>query len=795
MDLRGAQGVQTGAGSHQYNYFSPAPAVSWPVRVGAVPTLASAFQPRTAVRKAVDAARASHTTVVLTQVLTGGGGVGKSQLASFYATQALTDGTDLVIWTNATDAEQVIGLYARAARRIHVPGAAGQDAETDAQAFLDWLATTSHSWLVVLDDVTDPQALARWWPNPSPTGNGHVLATTRRRDAILSGGGRAVIEVDTYSPQEALSYLHSRLTDAGAAHLLDVGTTAVAEELGRLPLALSHAGAYMINEDVSCSDYLQRLTDHQSRLQDLLPPDADSEGYGRHVTAALLLTLDAAQQCRPVGLALPALRLAACLDPAGHPKVLWTTTAITDYLTAHRLTGNEQRDGDQGEVSADQAQAALRLLHRYALVTCETAGPRAVRIHALTARATRETTLASEIPTAACSVADALHTIWPQEDHNDLELCAVLRANTESLIPHGGDHLWHSQQFQVLYRSGQSLLDTGLYTTAIAYWQRLAADAERLLGHEHPDMLISREHLATSYGKLGRFHEAIAVEERVACERERILGPEHPETLRAWSNLGTSYFQAGRTDEAITIDQRVTHERERILGPAHPETLRAWLNLAACYWEGGRTDEAITIEERVTRERERILGPEHPSTLAAWHNLASSYRHSGRTDEAITISERITTEFERAFSPQHPDALTLWQSLAASYRQADRTDEAITIDQRVTRERERILGPAHPDTLFAWQSLAASYRHAGRIDEAIAIGERVANDSERILSSEHPDTLKAWHDLARSYWRARRASEAITLLQQVVTGRQRLLTPQHRDTAAAEEELRRWSSG
>ena len=112
------------------------------------------------------------------------------------------------------------------------------------------------SWLVVLDDITDPGQLAGWWP-ASHTGTGWVLATTRRRDAALAGGGRALIDVGVYTPAEAHAYLTERLTTAGQARLLD-GAGALAGELGYLPLALGHAAAYMIDQQVSCAAYLDR---------------------------------------------------------------------------------------------------------------------------------------------------------------------------------------------------------------------------------------------------------------------------------------------------------------------------------------------------------------------------------------------------------------------------------------------------------------------------------------------------------------------------------------------------------
>ncbi|MFE4998622.1 hypothetical protein ACFRH4_46615 [Streptomyces mirabilis] len=160
-------------------YAAPRPPVAWPLRVGTVPQLASAFQPRPNLRERIDQARAGHTTVVLTQVLSGGGGVGKSQLAATYAHQALAAGTELVVWVNAAETEQIITGYAAAAHRVQAPGAAGQDAEADARAFLDWLAATPRSWLIVLDDLTDLEAIGQWWPPPSAAEDGRVLATSQ----------------------------------------------------------------------------------------------------------------------------------------------------------------------------------------------------------------------------------------------------------------------------------------------------------------------------------------------------------------------------------------------------------------------------------------------------------------------------------------------------------------------------------------------------------------------------------------------------------------------------------------
>ena len=295
----------------------PEPPPAWPLRVGQVPALASAFQPRPGLRDQIAEARAAGTRpgssagdgrgggVVLTQVLSGGGGVGKSQLAASYADQAVRDRTDLVVWADASAPGGVIAAYAQAAARVQAPGRTGQqgDAEADARAFLDWAAATSRSWLVVLDDITDPAQATAWWP-ASHTGTGWVLATTRRRDPVLTGGGRYVIGIDVYTKDEATTYLRQRLATAGKAHLLDDRAADLAQALGRLPLALSHAAAYMIGQRVTCGAYLDLYTTDSDKLDELLPDDPDGHGYTpdghtRSITVTLLLALDAADAQAP----------------------------------------------------------------------------------------------------------------------------------------------------------------------------------------------------------------------------------------------------------------------------------------------------------------------------------------------------------------------------------------------------------------------------------------------------------------------------------------------------------------
>jgi hypothetical protein len=346
--------------------------------------LASAFQPRTELRQAVDDARSHSRTIVLASdsfdtalpepgartpvhVMTGGGGVGKSQLAAAYAREAVKNGVDLVLWTPASEIQQILTAYAQAALLVQVPGRTGGDLEADAQAFKDWLAATDRRWLVILDDVTNLDAVEPWWPD-SQRGTGWVLATTRLKDPRLTGGGRIRIDVDVYTPEEATSYLTTRLTGDRKTHLLDEQAPVLAQSLGYLPLALGHAAAYMLRENTPCTAYLEQFSERVARLDELLPRWADTERYGRQVTATLLLALDATDKDSYGSLARAALRVTAFLDSAGHPAALWHTPALTAHLTEERRPDTPRRRARlrrrtawSRTVNSDDVNAALRL--------------------------------------------------------------------------------------------------------------------------------------------------------------------------------------------------------------------------------------------------------------------------------------------------------------------------------------------------------------------------------------------------------------------------------------------------
>lgn len=520
------QGVQVGSGNVQVNVYAEAPSVRWPHRVGVVPLLADCFQERAPEMRGLDDAVSAGRTAVLTQVLSGLGGVGKTQLAAAYARRVWDAGElDLLVWATARSRDAVQARYAQAAAEIGQPP---PDVDSAAEWFLGWVQTTTRRWLVVLDDLSDPADLQGLWPE-GPCGR--VLVTTRRRDAALAGGTRQLIEVGLYTPGQALAYLREKTGDGdGLEHAADL-----AADLGYLPLALAQAAAYLHDRQETYAGYRRRLRDRRKRLPELFPDDALADDYRSTVAATWSISLEAADRLLPPGLATPVLRLASTLDPNGAPLEVFTTPAALAFLTdQHQPTGSAS---PTARVDEHDCRDALSNLHRLNLISVDRGGgPRAVRTHALVQRATLDQLPADTLAATVRAAADAVLAVWP-EIERDTSLGQALRDCTMTLKERHSAPLWAPDGHPVLFRAGRSLGECGLVSAAVHYWIQTATDATDALGADHPDTLTTRHHLAHLRGEDGDSAGAVAAFEELLGDCLRVLGADHPDTLITRRNL------------------------------------------------------------------------------------------------------------------------------------------------------------------------------------------------------------------------------------------------------------------
>ena len=159
-----------------------------PVRSGTVPALADGFNARIETAPDLIAALPAGTAVALVPDRRAARAAdpglaavpeardwlrssGKTQLAAAFAESLWQSrGIDLLVWIEATSRASVLAGYAAATAEA-TGRSQVSSCESVAAQFVSWLAETSCSWLVVLDDLPGAANLNGLWPAAHAAGS------------------------------------------------------------------------------------------------------------------------------------------------------------------------------------------------------------------------------------------------------------------------------------------------------------------------------------------------------------------------------------------------------------------------------------------------------------------------------------------------------------------------------------------------------------------------------------------------------------------------------------------------
>ena len=191
--------------------------------------------------------------------LHGLGGVGKTQLAIQYAWDYQSHYSAL-LWIEAeSESAWDMGLEGLAS----VLGIPPAQSDVRLQAVIDWLQQHD-DWLLIVDNVDSEPVQQRILKDSAQFHHGYWLFTSR-----LSQWSPQVahIDLDYFSPEEALGFLGSRLE----SEIDERGAQALAEQLGYLPLALEQAAAYMLMRGLDIGVYRRLLQEQPETLLQAAP--------------------------------------------------------------------------------------------------------------------------------------------------------------------------------------------------------------------------------------------------------------------------------------------------------------------------------------------------------------------------------------------------------------------------------------------------------------------------------------------------------------------------------------------
>jgi hypothetical protein len=193
-------------------------------------------------------------------VMTGLGGVGKTQLALHYA-HSRRKHFDAVFWIRADESTRLAREFALLSVDLELdsPGER-DDPAVSRNRVLGWLAGTERPWLLVFDNADDVDVLNDYWPMSN---NGAIIVTSRDPLAYTQFYQASGIVVGPFSTEDASSFLryltneHDNINIEDLEDLRIEETRRIATSVGGLPLAITHVAAVIDRRDLSYGEFLQ----------------------------------------------------------------------------------------------------------------------------------------------------------------------------------------------------------------------------------------------------------------------------------------------------------------------------------------------------------------------------------------------------------------------------------------------------------------------------------------------------------------------------------------------------------
>ncbi|GAA1260734.1 hypothetical protein GCM10009665_58290 [Kitasatospora nipponensis] len=319
--------------------------------------------------------------------VTGGRGVGKTQIAAQVVRQAATRRDYALIgWASGETPDRLATDLAQIAGSLGIADPQG-DARRSALRLRDHVQSGARATLLVVDNAVSIEALREFLPAAGPV---RVLVTGT--DHSLRVLGR-LIDVSVFERPQSIAYLLERTgrDDREGADL-------IARELGDLPLGLAQAAGLLSRQrTLTFSAYAQRIA--EGPLSGVLRPEPG--GYPRGVAEAILQSLHTVQEMDPSGRAVGVLEAIALLDPEG------TSVELLRLLPP-------QDPGSSWEPEA--LDEILGLLADLSLLTWTQDGSSVV-MHRLVSKVAREVVVADHrLGAVTARTMAALNALLPSQD-------------------------------------------------------------------------------------------------------------------------------------------------------------------------------------------------------------------------------------------------------------------------------------------------------------------------------------------------------------------------------------------
>ena len=702
-------------------------------------------------------------------VLSGLGGIGKTQVARAYVNKNLkdTEKFPLMFWFEAGSKGEINTGYRNLGEALGIYSKGKKDDIIREQVFRHLEQPENSGWLLIYNDVSNIKEFFRLIPRRG----GSILVTTRHRhwERIKP------IEVQKFtrtSSQQLLHQICDRLDDAEGANKL-------ADTLGDFPLALTQAGSF-IRHQLRHDFHTYRKIFLEAR-KTLWKQENAPEDYDETISTTWRISRAAIAEELPEAEKL--LQIISFLH--------WNK--IPCFLLEIWIRETKGLKDFELELELD---ARLTKLAEYSMIDV---GVENISIHSLVQTVVRDSLSEDDKQKHLLVLLDIFHQelLFYYENTNNLN-------EEKKLILHVEKFLNHLRLFDELYRTknvayllsvlghylnyfktelmrsfyllssavdileeifgknslevsiiynniGSALYAQGKFPEALAHFQNSLRITKKTLGENHVGVSIICNYIGSVLHAQGKFPEALVHHQNALRITKEKLGENHAKVAITYSKIGSVLHAQGKFSEALAHHRNALRITKETLGENHVDMSTVYSEIGLSLLWQGNFSEALAHHQNALRITKEKLGENHVKVAAIYNNIGSVLHAQENFSEALAHFQNALRIKKEKLGENHVDVATIYNNIGFILQEQGKFPKALTYHQSALRICKEKLGENHVKVATIYNNIGLVLHAQEKFPEALECHQNAFRIKKETLGENHVDVAITCCHIAITY--------------------------------------------